>query len=321
MANLENAPAGAASRDICQRTPLTIDAASLRAKLCRPICNIMRGEFEHADKTCTAVASNPVRRALDRVRGCANLQALAVKALARWTRQFRKGKRLRALSDADLRKAADQCGFRSMTISLVGDLSVLVGGNVSPGIAMGVLDCSKPRWIVSAGWSIGPVSGANVSADFSLQVGFWEATVDGLAGKLKIATLGAHDVVGGDVSVLFNKKGFEGIVFGLGTGAGVEVEGGEVITQYVDAIPELAKHFLKDVGKVITLGQTKKGADLGRPCRVGADCKGYGLPVGPHGAVACCRHRCVRTKRDWAGIWWCPHRCKKHPVAKLGSCR
>lgn len=57
-----------------------------------------------------------------------------------------------------------------------------------------------------------------------------------------------------------------------------------------------------DAGRFITFQQTKHGKELGERCKVGADCKGYNLPVGSHIAgVACCNRVCTKTKKDYAG--------------------
>eukprot|EP01083_Nonionella_stella_P041670 112886_1 len=50
----------------------------------------------------------------------------------------------------------------------------------------------------------------------------------------------------------------------------------------------------------------------GQCCREHADCIGS--------KVSCCGGTCRRTKKDYAGICWCPNQCKKEWWSSQGSC-
>ena len=56
---------------------------------------------------------------------------------------------------------------------------------------------------------------------------------------------------------------------------------------------------------------------IGSPCSLHTDCAGWGAGTT---AVACCRGRCTRKKKDWAGVGYCPHECVGSFGGKPGSC-
>ena len=74
----------------------------------------------------------------------------------------------------------------------------------------------------------------------------------------------------------------------------------------------------QDAARIVTGGSTKHGAELGGECIVGTDCKGYTAPR--KAGVACCDGKCQQTKKDYAGVYWCPAKCRSGPLAKSGSC-
>ncbi len=91
-------------------------------------------------------------------------------------------------------------------------------------------------------------------------------------------------------------------------------------TQIVSGGIEKVGEVASDVGAVMSGGATAHGADLGGACNVGADCKGFRSALSKQGGVACCHGKCTNTRKDYAGIWWCPHECRGRFGAASGTC-
>lgn len=316
-ATLEGVSMDESALGICRNASATVEGQRLTPTRCRNMCGSLRGEFEVPDATCdvkgSAVADR-IRRAHQRIADC-DVIGQARRLLEEFAKQLKSGTRLKdLLPDDRLMDAADACGFRSVTVTGGSDFSLIVGANVASGVGFGVKDCSQPRGVATLGFTLGPSAGV----DASVQLGFWEATVDGLDGLLWGVTLGVHDAFGVDESAFFDTKsppGYQGVVVGLGVGGSLEGEVGTAVTMYTENVPS----FVKDAGAIITGRATSNGAELGGECLVGTDCKGFRLPL--MSGVTCCKRRCVERKRDFANTWHCPHMCRRSFVAGFGTCR
>ncbi|MBX3198559.1 MAG: hypothetical protein KF894_10535 [Labilithrix sp.] len=56
----------------------------------------------------------------------------------------------------------------------------------------------------------------------------------------------------------------------------------------------------------------------GQACAAHADCRNFS-GLGQQGA-ACCQNACRQQRRDWAGVWYCPHECVGGIGQAPGSC-
>lgn len=312
-------PWGKSWQAACDETPAQVNGTRFsKPTRCKNTRAAMWGEFDVPDPSCVAkgsVSTDLAAQTRGQLGGYGRLMRQAERSLKRFESQLRSGRKIEQLSDPELQAAAADEGFQSITISLVGDGSYILGVNGAPGVAHSLKDWSGLRGIVSVGLTIG----TSISLDGELQLGFWKAPKDGLTGWLWGVGLGGHYYGGLSAAGYWDMAQppkFQGFVVGLGPGFGVEGEIGLAATEYMDTIGGLAK----DIGAVIGGGQTERGVELGGACRVGADCKGYRAPLGNAGGVACCNNRCVKTERDWAGVWWCPAECRKAPFAAPGSC-
>ncbi len=54
-----------------------------------------------------------------------------------------------------------------------------------------------------------------------------------------------------------------------------------------------------------------------KACTSHTDCKGWG--PGPTD-MACCKNKCERKQKDWAGVGYCPHECVGRFGGKHGTC-
>jgi hypothetical protein len=57
---------------------------------------------------------------------------------------------------------------------------------------------------------------------------------------------------------------------------------------------------------------------IGQSCVTSDACAGSTF-AGTEG-VACCLGKCEQKKKDWIGIWYCPHECVGES-AKPGTCK
>lgn len=55
----------------------------------------------------------------------------------------------------------------------------------------------------------------------------------------------------------------------------------------------------------------------GQPCNLHTDCEGHGPGAND---MACCKGKCVRKVKDWAGVGYCPHVCRGSPGGAQGTC-
>jgi hypothetical protein len=220
---------------------------------------------------------------------------------------------------AEEKAQASVLGFRTISIEVGGggNSQYLVGGSLSQGVAFS-LTAFEARVITSGGFSLG-VPGA--AAD--IRVGFWTSPVDRLASW----SMGVNGSVPTPLNVLAGvgvfwsfdiPPRFDG--FNIGISFAKPSPGGDAglaWTEYTGQIINTAE----DAGRILTFQGTKHGKELGQACAVGADCKGYLLPVGsPNAGVACCSGKCQRTKKDYVGVSWCPDVCKKGLFDAPGSC-
>ena len=211
-------------------------------------------------------------------------------------------------------------GFRSLTIEVGGggNTPYLIGGSLSQGVAFGLTPGSKLQVITSGGFSVGVPGGAA-----EIRIGFWKASIDGLASwsmGVNASAVGPKKA-GVGVGVFWdfsNPPQFEGFNVGITfSKPGVGGDAGFAWTEYTGQIINTTQDALR----VVSGKPTQHGKPLGGSCTVGTDCRGYIVPVGsPNAGVACCKGKCVATKKDYLGVSWCPHTCKKGPFAKKGSC-
>lgn len=212
-------------------------------------------------------------------------------------------------------------GFKTVTLEVGGggNSPYLVGGALSQGVAFSVTPGVAARAVTSGGFSLGVPGAAG-----ALRIGFWKAPVDKLASwsmGVNGSAVSARGV-GVGVGVFWDFSApprFQGFNVGAAfSKPGGGADAGLAWTEYTGQIINTTT----DAGRVITFQQTKHGKELGERCKVGADCKGYNLPVGSRKAgVACCNRVCTKTKKDYAGISWCPKDCKAGVFARPGSCR
>ena len=209
-------------------------------------------------------------------------------------------------------------GFRTITIEVGGGAAKGVGASLSQGFAFDLQGGGPPRAVTGGGFVI---STPGVGAD--LRLGFWKASIGDLAGWSLGVNGNAISPKGVGVGVgVFWSVGappqFEGFSVGASFGKpGGGADAGLSWTEYTQQIMNTAS----DTGTVLIGGETQHGAEIGDSCRVGPDCRGYNSPVGARKAgVACCSGTCQRTKKDYAGISWCPAVCKSGLFAPPGSC-
>ena len=213
-------------------------------------------------------------------------------------------------------------GFRTVTVEVGGggNSPYLVGASIAQGVAFGLRPGDTPQFINSGGFSLG-VPGASGG----LRLGFWKAPVDDLAGWLLGVNGSFPTPKGVDVAVgVFWSVGtaptFQGFNIGAEFSPGApspSADGGLAWTEYTQQII----NTVSDAGSVLTGSPTQHGAEIGEACTVGTDCRSYIAPVGARAAgTACCNGKCQQTKKDYAGISWCPAVCKSGPFARSGSC-
>ncbi|MEM8932829.1 MAG: hypothetical protein AAGE94_16715 [Acidobacteriota bacterium] len=211
-------------------------------------------------------------------------------------------------------------GFASATIEAGGggNSPYLIGGSLTQGVAFSLIPGHGPRVINSGGFSLG-VPGAQGD----LRIGLWKSKVDEIAswsmGVNASAISGKGIGIGVGVFWNFDQPPrFEGFNVGAAFGrASVGGDAGLAWTEYTGQI----LNTTEDTFRVLTLRETRHGAELGERCKVGPDCKGYNAPVGSRDAgTACCGGVCKRTKKDYVGVSWCPSVCKKSLFAAAGSC-
>lgn len=217
-------------------------------------------------------------------------------------------------------KDAKAEGFQSLTLEVGGggNTPYLIGGSLSQGVAFGLTRGSKLKVITSGGFSVGVPGGAG-----EIRIGFWKAPVDGLASwslGVNASAVGPKKV-GVGVGVFWDFSAppqFEGFNVGITfSKPGVGGDAGFAWTEYTGQIINTTQDALR----VVSGKPTEHGKPLGGSCIVGTDCRGYIVPVGsPNAGVACCKGTCVATQKDYLGVSWCPHVCKKGPFAKKGSC-
>ena len=211
-------------------------------------------------------------------------------------------------------------GFKSITIEVGGggNTPYLIGGSLSQGVAFSLTRGVAARVITSGGFSVGVPGGAG-----EIRIGFWKSGVDDLASwsmGVNASAVGPKKV-GVGVGVFWNFKnppqfdGFNvGVTFSKPGGGG---DAGLAWTEYTGQII----NTVSDIGRVISLQPTEHGAGIGESCKVGTDCRGYLAPVGAKDAgTACCDGVCRKTKKDYAGVSWCPSVCKRGLFAAAGTC-
>lgn len=212
-------------------------------------------------------------------------------------------------------------GFQTITIEAGGggNSPYLVGGSLSQGVAFGLTPGDKVYAITGGGFSLGvPGAGGDI------RIGFWRSSVEHLASwslGVNGSAIGPHGV-GVGVGVFWDfgdPMTFAGFNVGAsfsrpGGGADAGLAWTEYTQQIIDTV--------SDAGRILTGGATQNGAEIGGACTVGPDCRGYSAPVGSADAgVACCNGTCQQTKKDYAGISWCPAVCRAGPFQSAGSCR
>ena len=222
-------------------------------------------------------------------------------------------------TSAEMKEASGQ-GFKSLTIEAGGggNSPYLVGASITQGVAFSLTPGIAPRLINSGGFSLG-VPGA----EGDIRLGLWKSPADDLASwsmGVNASFISGKGVgIGGGVFwSVGTKPTFQGFNIGAAVGkAGPSADAGFAWTEYTGQI----LNTTEDTFRVLTLRETRHGAEIGGSCKVGPDCKGYNAPVGsPNAGTACCRGVCTRTKKDYLGVSWCPHVCRKGPFAGAGSC-
>lgn len=227
------------------------------------------------------------------------------------------------------KESASVLGFKSISIDVTvgGNSPYVVGGALSQGIAFSLLfDKKKPRWITGGGFNIGVPN--SYGAD--LQISFWKSDVNNLNGWLMGVNVEVPTIKIKNVSVaagafwsvgLIPQAQFQGFSIGLAAGHSpieASVDAGFVWAAYTSKVGEVAE----DGKWLLTTGKTRYGAEIGESCNVGTDCKGYTSPVGRSDTGnACCAGVCATTKKDWAGINYCPAACVGKPFGKKGTCK
>lgn len=58
--------------------------------------------------------------------------------------------------------------------------------------------------------------------------------------------------------------------------------------------------------------------EVGSKCHTHFDCQNSGNVGGP--GLACCNEYCTDKKRDWAGVYYCPHECRGGAFLGAGTC-
>ena len=211
-------------------------------------------------------------------------------------------------------------GFKTLTIEIGGggNSPYLVGASLSQGAAFSLTPGETVYGITAGGFSVG-VPGAGGD----LRIGLWTAGIDELAGwSLAVSGSGVTPKgVGVGVGVYWTigaPPQFAGFNVGASFGKpGVGANAGLAWTEYSQQI----LNTISDVGNVFGRDGTRHGAAIGEACTVGADCAGYKFPVGrPDAGTACCDGTCQMTKKDWAGISWCPAVCKSSIFGAHGTC-
>ncbi|MEM0963624.1 MAG: hypothetical protein AAGK21_13925 [Bacteroidota bacterium] len=211
-------------------------------------------------------------------------------------------------------------GFQTITVEAGGggNSPYLVGASLSQGIAIGLTPGDPVYALTGGGFSLGvPGAGADI------RIGFWRADVANLAGwslGVNGSAVGPHGV-GVGVGVFWDfgdPMTFSGFNVGAAfSSPGGDGDGGLAWTEYTQQIIDT----VSDAGRILAGGATQNGAPLGGSCRVGTDCRGYRAPVGSRTAgVACCNGTCQQTKKDYAGISWCPAVCRSGPFRPGGTC-
>lgn len=221
-------------------------------------------------------------------------------------------------------RRASVLGFRTITVEVSGggNSPYAIGGSVAQGVAFGLGSDEPVRPITSAGISVAPPGAA-----LSLQIGFWTTHIDEMAGWSVGVSAGYTAPRGlGGVAGVYWSAGLPPLTwegFSVGATAGppppkspVSAEASLAWTDYTDQWVRTAK----DGFNFFTGQPTQYGSEIDGRCTVGTDCQGYTLPGSRQPGTACCGGSCQRTKKDYAGLNWCPAACKKSLLAPPGSC-
>ncbi|MEM1054412.1 MAG: hypothetical protein AAGI52_02710 [Bacteroidota bacterium] len=219
------------------------------------------------------------------------------------------------------KETASVLGFRSISIDISGggNSPYLVGGSLSQGIAFSLTGAGSPRWITGGGFTLG-VPGAGGD----LQIGFWTDDVNELNGwsmGVNVNVVGPQ-YVGATAGAFWSvgtRPRFQGFSFGPAVSKpGPGGDAGFAWSMYTSKIGEIGQ----DASNVFSADGTRYGAEIGESCNVGPDCRGYKSPVGRSDTgAACCNGTCQQTRKDYAGINWCPAVCKRTLFSPPGSCQ
>jgi hypothetical protein len=225
-----------------------------------------------------------------------------------------------SISDEE-RKELSLLGFKTITLHVSAGGGKILGIEGGQALAISLIDDQvEGRWLTTGGVTLG----TSVGGGAGVSVGLWKSPVDKMAGWSWGANVSVRVSKGAaTASVAWGFESpspeFQGFTLGFGTPP-AHVASADAALGAFEYTGQIV-NFASDVGRFLGGQPTAHGAAIGEACTVGPDCRGYLGPIGTERTgTACCGGVCEMTKKDWAGVSYCPAECVGWAFGPAGSC-
>jgi hypothetical protein len=225
-----------------------------------------------------------------------------------------------SISDEE-RKELSLLGFKTLTLHVSAGGGKILGVEGGQALAISIIDDRvEGRWLTTGGVTLG----TSIGGGAGVSVGLWKNPVDKMAGwswGANVSVRLSKGAATASVAWGFEKPSprFQGFTLGYGTPPAkfASVDAALGAFEYTGQIV----NFASDTGRFLAGKPTAHGAKIGEGCKVGPDCKGYLGPIGTKKTgTACCGGVCKMTKKDWAGVSYCPAQCVGTMFGRAGTC-